>query len=77
MPSQALCSECEDLKREIQSLKMIISNRERAFKEESIKTALINNQKLMFFRLTATTRPRLVTSPSRGCPPSPLPWVWS
>lgn len=40
MPSSAICSECEDLKREIQSLKMIISNRERAFKEESIKTAL-------------------------------------
>ena len=40
MPSSAVCSECEDLKREIQSLKMIISNRERAFKEESIKTAL-------------------------------------
>ena len=41
MTSSEICSECEHLKTEVQSLKMIIRNRERAFKEVSSSKILL------------------------------------
>ena len=41
MTSSVVCSECEHLKTEVQSLKMIIRNRERAFKEVSSSKILL------------------------------------
>ena len=35
MTSSVVCSECENLKTEVQNLKMILMNRDRAFKEVS------------------------------------------
>ena len=46
MTSSVVCSECENLKTEVQNLKMILMNRDRAFKEVSSYKYSYDNPKL-------------------------------
>ena len=46
MTFSVVCSECENLKTEVQNLKMILMNRDRAFKEVSSYKYSYDNPKL-------------------------------